>query len=187
MSKLVYWFKDRLLNPFGKSIWYLGIPMTGYDKQQALEISKEAKRVFNKHGMEVWSPVMAEGIKGKGVIENPKETLDWKWPMDKEALNQCWGFINLRADEKSFGCEDEYGRHRYSEWQTVIRVSLRHSQGYKSIANYQTDLIVGDIEEAAIEAEKRWGTWPKRIIWKLQLLNRSYIGWHIRQIKRLFQ
>jgi len=173
-------------NPFGRAIWYLGCPMTGYDKQYAIKVSLEAKEIFNKHGFDVWSPVLEEGIKGKGKIRNAQEDLDWKWPMDKNALNHCWGFVNLRADEKSFGCEDEYGRHRYSEWQPVIRISPRHAAGYISIANYQTDLLLGELDEAVKEASFLYGTWPKRVLWKLKILS-HFPKWFFRQLRRLFQ
>ncbi len=178
--------KFDIRNPFGKPIWYLACPMTGYDKQQAIQLSLQAKKIFNDYGMEVWSPVLEEGIKGKGVIKNDKEALDWKWPMDKKALNQCWGFINMRADEKSFGCEDEYGRHRYCEWQPVIRVSPRHIEGYVSIANYETDFIAGNLKEAAIYAANIWGIWPKRVLWKIQIFL-HFPKWFLRQMSRMLQ
>ncbi len=174
------------LNPFGRCIWYLGCPMTGYDKQYSIKLTLKAKKIANKFGMDVWSPVIEEKISGKGKIKNVKQDLDWKWPMDKNALNQCWGFINLRADAKSFGCEDEYGRHRYSEWQPVIRVSPKHAAGYISIANYQTDLIYGTLDEAFAAAYTKWGTWPKRFIWKIKILA-HLPKWFLRQIRRLFQ
>src|SRR4051812_32772833 len=91
---------------------YVGCPMTGFDKEHMVELAKHACYVLETHGLKPWSPVLAEKITGKGHLENNKVDLEWKWPMDKNALNDCFVFINLRADEKSFGCEDEYGRHR---------------------------------------------------------------------------
>jgi hypothetical protein len=131
--------------------------------------------------------VLAEKISGKGHLENNKIDLEWKWPMDKNALNNCYVFVNLRADEKSFGCEDEYGRHRYSEWQPVVRVSPKHAGGYVSIANYQTDIIVPTIEQAAIVIKQRWGTWEKRFYWKMGIFFNSGFKWLWRQLRRLFQ
>lgn len=169
-------------------IAYLGIPMTGYDRKKMIQLSKRASKSLKAKGIETWSPVLQEKVLNKkGRLTNKDNSLDWKWPMDKDALNRCFVFINLRADEKSFGCEDEYGRHRYSEWQPCIRISPRHSRGYKSIANYQTDLIVANINEAAVVISQRWGTRTQRVLWKLGIWFHSGPKWLVRQLRRLFQ
>jgi len=164
---------------------YLAQPMTGYSKTEAVKLARYAVLEFGRVGISCFSPVLEEGVKGEpGVIVS--EGLDWKWAMDKDAMNRCFVLVNIRADAKSFGCEDEYGRHRYSEWQPSIRVSPRHADGYFSIANYQSDSVVGTIPEAAALVQERWGSRTKRIIWKLKIwAHLPY--WVLRQLKRLGQ
>lgn len=166
---------------------YLGIPMTGYDQHQMVEVSKAALEICKKYGLVGWSPVLHEHVPDKKIKLKADHSLDWKWPMDKDALNNCFAFANLRADEKSFGCEDEYGRHRYSEWQPCVRVSPKHSKGYWSIANYQTDYLAPDWEDGARALSEKFGKRSQRIQWKLGIWKRSYLKWHWRQISRLFQ
>ena len=167
---------------------YLAIPMTGFDRAHMVELSRQALELAEKYGIKAWSPVLIEKVPDKrGRLFNNDNSLNWKWPLDMHAMNNSFAFINLRADEKSFGCEDEYGRHRYSEWQPVVRVSPKHAAGYKSIANYQTDIVVGTVEEAMQELSARFGTWQQRFTWKVALLVKSGPRWLGRQIKRLFQ
>lgn len=166
---------------------YVACPMTGYDKQEMIRQSKMACSILRRYGLVPWSPVLEEKIDGKGLLENSKQTLDWKWEeLDKSALNRCFVFLNIRFDEKSFGCEKEGGRHRFSEWQPTVMVSPKHFAGYYSIANYEDDLIVGSIEEAARQIQGRWGTWRKRFVWKLKIF-RHAPKWGIRQLIRLTQ
>lgn len=166
---------------------YLGIPMTGFDKEQMRQISARACELARNYGLEPWSPVEHENIDGQGSLGNSKHDLDWKWPMDKEALNKCFVFVNLRADEKSFGCEDEYGRHRYSEWQPSFRISPRHGAGYISIANYQSDGVFGDEHLCFAYIAGKFGTRRQRIMWKIKLWLRSGPKWVLRQLRRLTQ
>jgi hypothetical protein len=105
---------------------YLAIPMTGYDKQEMIQISKQAIFLAKQYGLDAWSPVVYEGVCGRGKLE-ADTTLTEKWAMDKVALRyKCFVFLNLQADNKSFGCERELGLMRYSYWRPVVSISQRH-------------------------------------------------------------
>src|SRR5437879_4283032 len=100
---------------------YVAQPMTGFDKEQIVQEAKRAFYILKTCGLKPCSPVLHENISGKGILDNLKVDLDWKWEkLDKPALNKCFVFLNLQGDSKSFGCEREMGRHRYSEWQPII-------------------------------------------------------------------
>lgn len=166
---------------------YIGIPMTGYDKDQMKRISKHACELAKSYGLNPWSPVEHERIEGQGMLTNSKLDLDWKWNLDKSALNNCFCTVFLRADEKSFGCEDEYGRHRYSEWQPSFRISTKHATGYMSIANYQADGLFGDLDTCFQYIINNFGTINQRRIWKIKLWLKSGPYWLWRQLRRLNQ
>lgn len=166
---------------------YIGIPMTGYDKQEMIKLSKRACYIAESYGLEAWAPVLNENISGNGKLENNDNELDWKWPLDKNALNDCFVFVNLRADEKSFGCEDEYGRHRYSEWQPSFKISPKHAAGYISIANYQTDGLFGDMDVCFKYISENFGQHHQRVLFKLKIWFKSGPYWVYRQLRRLFQ
>lgn len=156
-----------------KCLVYLAIPMTGYDKRDMVKLSRHALKVLKKHGLEGWSPVIKERVKSEhGVLTNTGNRLLPKWRMDKGALRKCDVFLNLRGDEKSFGCEREFMLMRGSYFKPAVVVSPRHANGYFSIANYEDDALVGTIEEAALLIADRWGTFPKRFFWRLNIYNR---------------
>lgn len=165
---------------------YLGIPMTGYDKQEMIQLSKMACFIARQYGLIPWSPVLEEHVMGRGKLKSDA-TLTAKWIMDKKALNSSFCFVNLRADEKSFGCEDEYGRHRYSEWQPSFRISPRHAQGYMSIANFQSDGVFGDMHTCFQYIGNNFGRLHQRQLFKIRIWSKSALPWIGRQLWRLFQ
>jgi hypothetical protein len=134
---------------------YLAIPMTGYDKQEMIQISKQAIFLAKQYGLDAWSPVVYEGVCGRGKLE-ADTTLTEKWAMDKVALRyKCFVFLNLQADNKSFGCERELGL----------------------IAQMEDDVIVGDLHTAFRTIRDKWGTWPKRRMWQIKMVARSLPRW----------
>jgi hypothetical protein len=161
-------------------------PMTGYDKQEMIQLAKQAVFIADQYGLKLWSPVLEEGVSGKGKLK-ADHTLDEKWDMDKEALNNSFCFVNLRADEKSFGCENEFGRHRYSEMQPSFLISPKHMSGYYSISTLQADGIFGDMHTCFRHIAANYGTLTQRQRFKVRIWARSGPGWAYRQLRRLFQ
>lgn len=156
---------------------YLAIPMTGYDKQEMIQISKQAIFLAKQYGLDAWSPVVYEGVSGRGKLE-ADTTLTEKWAMDKVALRyKCFVFLNLQADNKSFGCERELGLMRYSYWRPVVSISQRHSGDLISIAQMEDDVIVNDLHTAFRTIRDKWGTWPKRRMWQIKMVARSLPRW----------
>lgn len=167
---------------------YLAQPMTGYSKNEAIELAEKAVNLCLKYGLSPWSPVLEEKImRGNGVIDNTKVDLDWKWEqLDKQALNDCFALVNLLADAKSFGCEQEFGRHRYSEWQPSFLVSPKHGAGYVSISNYQADGIFGEMEACFAHVAENFGKQEQRRAFKYRVWKR-FPYWLYRQLRRLAQ
>lgn len=165
---------------------YLAQPMTGFDKQEMIQLAKQARFIARQYGLEPWSPVLEEGVSGKGKLE-ADHTLVEKWDMDKKALNNSFCFVNLRADEKSFGCEDEYGRHRYSEMQPSFRISPKHAAGYYSIANLQSDGVFGDMHTCFKHIADNYGSLHQRQWFKLRIWFKHGPAWVLRQVKRMAQ
>lgn len=156
---------------------YLAIPMTGYDKQEMIQISKQAIFLAKQYGLEAWSPVVYEGVSGRGKLE-ADQTLTEKWAMDKYSLRyKCFVFLNLRADDKSFGCEREYGLMRDCYWRPCISISTKHSGNLVSIAQMEDDAIVAELHSAFREIRDKWGTWPKRRMWQIRMYRRSIVKW----------
>jgi hypothetical protein len=157
---------------------YLAQPMSGYDKEDMVQVVKMAKFVFEQYGLQVWSPVIQEGVSGRGPLDTPSSDLDWIWPMDKSALRwKCFVFVNLEADKKSFGCENEYGIMRYCYWRPSLLVSVKHAAGYKSIASYEADALLGELHSAARHIRDNWGTFWQRRLWQARMYSRSSVNW----------
>lgn len=177
---LVYSCMDR---PCGV---YLAQPMTGFDKAEMVQLAKQAAFIAEQYGLKPWSPVLMEGVAGRGKLK-ADGTLPEKWDMDKNALNDNFVFVNLRADEKSFGCENEFGRHRYSEFQPSFLISPKHAHGYVSIANHQADGIFGDMHSCFKYISENYGHLHQRQLFKLKIWLHSGPSWTFRQLRRLFQ
>ena len=168
---------------------YLAQAMTGQDRHEQVTLAKLAVEICEAQGLRPLSPVLEEKIKDEaGPLENTGEELDGKWRgIDKPALkHKCFVLCVLNADLKSFGCEREYMLMRGAYWQPAVIVSPRHANGYISIANFEDDYIAGSITEAAAYINQRWGTWPKRFIWKVKVLCKMP-KWLLLQLSRLFQ
>lgn len=166
---------------------YAACSMTGRDRK---ELNKEARhilKVFNSYGIKVHHPVIEEKIPNrKGALTNSLKTLIQRWKEDKETIRDSFVLVDTCADMKSEGREHEVGLMRYCYWRPVVRISPRHTAGYRSIASLEDDIIVASPEEAAAYIKEHWGTWYKRFTWKMRVINRCLIRFIVDQARGFF-
>lgn len=161
---------------------YIAHAMTGRTGEEVVSESLHISEVCKKYDIEPLDPVIAEGVKKADPrVQSTNEMLPRLWKRDKEMIREAHVLIDVTADRKSEGVQHEIGYARCYLWKPVIRVSINYARNPNiSIANLEDDLIVGSIEQAAYFAQLRWGTFRKRLCWRLTLLNRCLLKflWH---------
>lgn len=159
--------------------------MTGRTGEDLVDETVWAMGVLQKYGIRVLDPVRAEGIvPTKARVASSPENLNRYWKRDKELIRASDVVLDLTGSHKSAGVEHEVGYARYFLWIPVVRVWPRLGV---SVAKLEDDLIVDNLETAAFEIQERWGTYSKRLMWRLRLLNKSLLRHLWFQFRRLFQ
>jgi hypothetical protein len=161
--------------------------MTGHKCNEILKKAKKIKKVFEKEGLNIWSPVLKEKIPNKPIPLDviSKDDLLAKWEMDKkEGLANCHVIYDADGDKYSEGVSIERGYMRWYVWRPVIR---RKNPGHPySISNIEEDKIVYTHKQAAIYIKKNWGSRSKWVIWKLNHIIFGIPKFIYRQIKSLW-
>jgi hypothetical protein len=158
---------------------YTAQKMTGRDQAEMVEMAKKAKRVFNNFGIRVYDPVLEEHVQAvnKPLMDKPLSLLRDYWKRDKQMIRNANVIVDLTPEAKSEGVAHEIGYARYALWKPIVRVYQENSKPASLIAIFEDDLIVHSLEEAAVQIHKYWGTWLKRVVWRIALLNRSLLKW----------
>jgi len=148
---------------------YIAQKMTGLNCNEILKKARHIKKVFEKEGLEVWSPVLMENVPNKPIKLSvmSKEDLLSKWMMDKkDGLAKCHIIYDADGDKYSEGVAIERGYMRWYLWRPVVRKKL---PGHPySISNIEEDKIVYTHRQAAQYIVKYWGSREKWVMWKLQ-------------------
>ena len=151
---------------------YVSHKMTG---RTGKELNKEMRDVFYiayPLGIQILDPIEKENIPDSNkVVRASPRSLKYFWAQDKRMMREAHVLIDLSGPQKSVGCEKEAGFFRYYLWRPVIRV---WPDSPYNVAWLEDDLVVGSVEEAMFEAHSRWGTWPKRTVWRAKLLRRCF-------------
>lgn len=165
---------------------YMAMPMTGYDRADMVKRSKHLIEVGARNEVTVISPVLEEHTKEiPGVLtQNDQYQLRRFWRRDKEIIRNRDGkgahvVLIDRADQKSLGCEREYGFNRYFLWKPTLCIMSRH--GY-SVAKFEDDRIFEDEYAAFAYIARNYGTHLRRIKWRVRMLCRSLPGFIIDQL-----
>lgn len=161
---------------------YGACKMSGRDRPEMIARAKLAIAIFAQYGLELISPVIEEGVKNEeGPLEQTSdEQLKKFWHRDKEIIAYETNVVLLdEAFRKSIGMERELGFNRYGLWKPTV--TLLPDSAY-SVASIEDDYVVKDLHEAAALIRDNWGTWPKRVVWRLKMLNRTLPKWIYRQI-----
>lgn len=162
---------------------YTCAKMTGRDKKEMVETSLKNKKVFEAYGIEVLDPILEEHVKPtKGIlIDTPISLLRDYWKRDKQMIRHAHAIVDTTPEQKSEGSAHEIGYARYSLWKPVIRM-YGETKPLSMIVYFEDDLIVHSPEEAAIQIKKYWGTWARRAMWRISMLNRCLLKWIIYQL-----
>ncbi len=164
-------------------IVYIACRMSNRDKTEQVDRAEHVCGVLRLFNLTPISPVLIEGIKrdSGALLNDNKNRLKSFWVRDKYIIrNMAHVVIIDGADEKSFGVEREMAYARWCIWKPCLLV-MPKQRGY-TVADLEDDCVTESIEQAAELIRKNWGTWFKRFIWRLKMLNRSLPKWVIGQI-----
>ncbi len=162
---------------------YIACKMSGVDKAAMVARARRVCEIMVESGLTPISPVIEEQVKdepGK-LINSDKERLFSFWTRDKQIITSEADVIYFdRFEQKSFGMEREYGLARYCVWKpTVVHVS---PGTVTSVAEWEDDELCTSVHDAAKLIAHRWGTREKRIVWRINMLNRTLFKWFYRQL-----
>ena len=164
---------------------YTCAKMTGRDQSQMVEMAKTNKKIFEAAGIIVLDPIIEEHVKASHVVlvDKPINVLKGYWSRDKQMIREAHVIVDTTPELKSEGSAHEIGYARYCLWKPVVRMYSKDVKPLSPIVYFEDDLIVHSPEEAAIQIQKYWGSWFKRILWRIGLLNRCFPKWIFWQIK----
>lgn len=159
-------------------IVYQACKMTGRDKHEQVQRAQFVSEVGTKYGLKVISPVLEENIEddpGK-LVNHDKEKLYEFWRRDKAIIRYEAHVVLLdHAEMKSFGMEREYCLARGVLWKPVVLV-LKEGTAL-SVSQFEDDAVFYSIHAAMAFINKMWGTRTKRIVWRINMLRRSFPRW----------
>lgn len=164
---------------------YVAHAMTGRTGDELLAESLYVKHLCSIFGdIAILDPVEVEQVMpGVQELHNPETALREYWTRDKAMIRKAHVLIDITGPRKSEGVAHEIGYARFFLWKPVIRVYPRLGP---SVARFEDDVIAETIHEAIEIAYDRWGTFPKRLLWRLKLLIRclpKFLYYQIREIK----
>ncbi len=164
---------------------YTAAKMTGRDKSEMVDMAKKNKKVFEAAGITVLDPIIEEHVKASHqvLVDTPLKVLQGYWQRDKAMIREAHVVVDTTPDQKSEGSAHEIGYARYGLWKPVVRMYLGESKPLSPIVYFEDDLIVHSVEEAAIQINKYWGTFFKRFMWRMSLLNRCFLRWVLYQLE----
>jgi hypothetical protein len=163
---------------------YTAAKMTGRDQKEMVETAKKNKRIFEAAGIVVLDPIVEEHVKAenKPLVDKPLNVLKDYWTRDKQMIREAHVVVDTTPESKSEGVAHEIGYARYALWKPVVRMYPPDAKPTSLIAVFEDDLIVHSPEEAAIQIQKYWGTWARRFMWRISLINRCLPKWLLYQV-----
>lgn len=156
---------------------YLAHKMTGRKGIELVAESFLAEAACKRFNVTALDPVVFEGVKPTEAVitgGDPK-ALKSLWARDKSMIRDAHVLVDLTGEMKSEGVLHEIGYARYYLWKPVVRVI----RGYKgpTISDFEDDGIVGTVYEAMALVQEKWGTWPRRFLWRLRFMPRALVKW----------
>jgi len=163
---------------------YTAAKMTGRDQKEMVDTAKFNKKVFEAAGINVLDPILEEHVKAEHhpLVDKPLDILKGYWDRDKTMIREAHVVVDTSPEDKSEGVAHELGYARYALWKPVVRMYKQGAKPTSLIAVFEDDLIVHSPQEAAIQINKYWGTWARRFMWRVSLLNRCLLRWFYYQI-----
>lgn len=163
---------------------YTCAKMTGRDMSEMVEMAKKNKKIFEAAGIIVLDPIIEEHVKAAHtpLVDKPINILKGYWVRDKQMIRDAHVIVDTTPEMKSEGSAHEIGYARYALWKPVIRLYQGQAKVLSPIVYFEDDLIVHSTEECAIQIQKYWGSWFKRFMWRVAMLNRCFLRWCVYQI-----
>lgn len=160
---------------------YLACSMTGLYCDDIWKKAIKDSQAYEREGIDVVSPVFGESIPFEHVQLQDRSEKEmhrvWK-EKDKAAIKDTHVLVYECPQRWSQGVAHELVLARGVLWKPTVFIG---NAGF--ITREEDDVICSSHQEAAIAVRERWGSRPKRIIWRLKLLNRCLLGWIWLQIK----
>ncbi len=152
---------------------YVSHAMTGRLASDCIKEAAHTLRIASSYKVKLYDPIIEEGVKNENfIVLNPMKTLKGYWNRDKELLRRAHVLIDYSGPAKSEGVAHEIGYARYFLWKPVIRV---YENLGPSVARLEDDVIAHSLEQAFKIAVDRWGTWPKRFMWRLRIVPKGIV------------
>lgn len=165
---------------------YVCCTMTGRDRKEQVMRAQYVKAIFAQYGIEAIHPVLEERVPAVHgpLIQESVSQLEQFWRRDKEIIAyEAHAVFVDGADEGSVGVGREYAFSRYNLWKPTVL--LWNKNRGVTVAQFEDDFIVADAISAAILIRAEWGTWEKRMWWRLKLLVRTLPTFIYRQLMQL--
>lgn len=158
---------------------YTAAKMTGRDQKEMVETAKKNKRIFEAAKITVLDPILEEHVKAEHhlLVDKPLDILKGYWDRDKQMIRDSHVIVDTTPEAKSEGVAHEIGYARYSLWKPIVRMYAQGAKPTSMIAVFEDDLIVHSPEEAAVQINKYWGSFAKRAMWRISMLNRCLLKW----------
>lgn len=161
---------------------YLAMSFTGRRAEAISKEMKKAKAIFSKHKLDLISAWDRERgyyeddeIVGKGL---EKDILRILWIQDKFDIerSQVVCAVHTRKFSKGAACEAAFNRY------ALMRPTVWCDTGYESVRMLEDDAVFDTLEECARHIDKHWGTWYKRVWWRLTHIYTPKVVW--KRVKR---
>jgi hypothetical protein len=163
------------------TIIYTAKAMTGRSGDEMLRESYYNKGFLEARGFEVLDPVLVEGVGfSADPLHNPEEQLREYWKRDKVMIRKAHVLLDVTGSSPSEGKAHEVGYARYCLWKPVVRICPNLGP---SVAWFEDDVIVQNLDEAAKVILERWGTAELRIAWRSEMLERCLGKWQQYQLE----
>lgn len=156
---------------------YIARAMTGFDQAEIVKQASEDKAFFENAGFEVLCPVLKEKVKPvHKALSSDTKHMNIYWPQDKRMIREANALVNMSPHVASLGVIREHGYARYHLWKKVVSVFPKGKlPAISSVASYEDDAVVDSREEAAIYLLRTYGTYWKRLVWRLKIYKRSWL------------
>jgi len=164
---------------------YCARSMTGRIKEDVVKEATSDKFYFEQWDFTILCPVISEKVEStKQTLVSSRKAMEEYWPRDKSMIREANVVFDLTPELKSEGVAHEIGYARYALWKPVIRIYRNGKLPLKSsVAHFEDDYLASSLEDAAGYVDSHYGTFWKRLKWRLSLLNRCLLKWMWYQLK----
>lgn len=152
----------------------------GMSNRPRKQVYKEAQRdraMLRSHGITPLCPVEKEQVQNTaGTLLATKEQMDKFWSEDKALIREAHVLFDMTPELKSEGVAHEIGYARYFLFKPIVRVYPSGKlPAASSIAFYEADLVVDNIEDAIKIAKQQWGSLFNRFNWRIRMYRKSLL------------